>query len=75
MIILARINGNGLSRLETRFDEAERIDALKTQIGEPMEADDADENGLVTHDIDLISIGRMKSASSLKNAQAFLLTR
>ncbi|MGB0511777.1 MAG: 2,3-epoxybenzoyl-CoA dihydrolase [Paracoccaceae bacterium] len=45
--------GNGLSRLETRFlDEAERIDALKTQIGEPMEADDADENGLVTMILD-----------------------
>ena len=45
--------GNGLSRLETRFlDEQERIDALKTQIGEPMEADDADENGLVTMILD-----------------------
>ncbi len=45
--------GNGLSRLETRFlDEHERIDALKTQIGEPMEADDADENGLVTMILD-----------------------
>jgi benzoyl-CoA-dihydrodiol lyase len=31
--------GNGLSRLETRFlDQAERIEALKEQIGEPMEA-------------------------------------
>ena len=39
--------GNGLSRLETRFlDEAERIDALKSHIGEPMEADDADETVL-----------------------------
>ena len=45
--------GNGLSRLETRFlDEQERIDALKTQIGEPMKADDADENGLVTMILD-----------------------
>ena len=45
--------GNGLSRLETRFlDEQARIDALKTQIGEPMEADDADENGLVTMILD-----------------------
>ena len=45
--------GNGLSRLETRFlDEQERIDGLKTQIGEPMEADDADENGLVTMILD-----------------------
>lgn len=45
--------GNGLSRLETRFlDEQERIDALKTKIGEPMEADDADENGLVTMILD-----------------------
>jgi len=45
--------GNGLSRLETRFlDEAERIDALKTHIGEPMEADGADENGLVTMILD-----------------------
>ena len=45
--------GNGLSRLETRFlDEAERINALKSHIGEPMEADDADENGLVTMILD-----------------------
>ena len=45
--------GNGLSRLETRFlDEAERIDALKSHIGEPMEADDADESGLVTMILD-----------------------
>jgi benzoyl-CoA-dihydrodiol lyase len=45
--------GNGLSRLETRFlDEAVRIDALKSYIGEPMEADDADENGLVTMILD-----------------------
>jgi benzoyl-CoA-dihydrodiol lyase len=45
--------GNGLSRLETRFlDEAERIDALKSHVGEPMEADDADENGLVTMILD-----------------------
>ena len=45
--------GNGLSRLETRFlDEAERIEALKTHIGEPMEADDANENGLVTMILD-----------------------
>ena len=45
--------GNGLSRLETRFlDEREHIDALKGQIGEPMEADDASENGLVTMILD-----------------------
>lgn len=45
--------GNGLSRLETRFlDEAERIDTLKSHVGEPMEADDADENGLVTMILD-----------------------
>ena len=45
--------GNGLSRLQTRFlDEAERIDALKSHVGEPMEADDADENGLVTMILD-----------------------
>jgi benzoyl-CoA-dihydrodiol lyase len=45
--------GNGLSRLETRFlDQAERIEALKEQIGEPMEADDASENGLVTMILD-----------------------
>ena len=45
--------GNGLSRLETRIlDEVERIAALKAQIGEPMEADDADENGLVTMILD-----------------------
>ena len=45
--------GNGLSRLETRFlDEAERIEALKTHIGEPMQADDASEHGLVTMILD-----------------------
>ena len=45
--------GNGLSRLETRFlDEAERIDTLKSHVGESMEADDADENGLVTMILD-----------------------
>jgi len=45
--------GNGLSRLETRFlDEAKRMDVLKTHIGEPMEADDADESGLVTMILD-----------------------
>ena len=45
--------GNGLSRLETRFlDEAERIEELKTHIGGPMEADDADAKGLVTMILD-----------------------
>lgn len=45
--------GNGLSRLETRFlDEAERIDTLKSHVGESMEADDANENGLVTMILD-----------------------
>jgi benzoyl-CoA-dihydrodiol lyase len=45
--------GNGLSRLETRFlDQAERIEALKEQISEPMEAEDASENGLVTMILD-----------------------
>ena len=45
--------GNGLSRLETRFlDEREHIDALKEQIGEPLEAEDASENGLVTMILD-----------------------
>ena len=45
--------GNGLSRLETRFlDEQDRIEALKAQIGDPMDAEDADENGLVTMILD-----------------------
>ena len=44
--------GNGLLLGNPLLDEAERIDALKTQIGEPMEADDADENGLVTMILD-----------------------
>jgi benzoyl-CoA-dihydrodiol lyase len=45
--------GNGLSRLETRFlDQAELIEALKEQISEPMEAEDASENGLVTMILD-----------------------
>jgi benzoyl-CoA-dihydrodiol lyase len=40
---------NGLSRLETRFlDEADRIADLKTQIGKDLDAQAADEAGLVT---------------------------
>lgn len=40
---------NDLTRLETRFlGEPERVDAAKGQIGEAMEAFDANEHGLVT---------------------------
>ena len=45
--------GNGLTRLETRFlGEADRVVTLKDQIGTPMEASEADENGLVTMILD-----------------------
>ena len=45
--------GNGLSRLETRFlGEPELLDAARDQIGETLEADDADEAGLVTYILD-----------------------
>ena len=45
--------GNGLTRLETRFlGEADRVATLKDQIGTPMEASEADENGLVTMILD-----------------------
>jgi len=47
--------GNGLTRLETRFlGEADRVVTLKDQIGTPMEASEADENGLVTMILDAI---------------------
>ncbi len=40
---------NGLSRLETRFlGEEDAIDSLRTLLGTPLEADDAEEAGLVT---------------------------
>jgi benzoyl-CoA-dihydrodiol lyase len=45
--------GNGLTRLETRFlGEADRVATLKDKIGTPMEASEADENGLVTMILD-----------------------
>jgi len=45
--------GNGLTRLETRFlGEADRVATLKDQIGTPMKASEADENGLVTMILD-----------------------
>ena len=41
--------GNGLSRLQARFlGEPETLEALKGRIGEAIEAEDADEAGLVT---------------------------
>ena len=44
---------NDLTRLETRFlGEPEAVAAAKDQIGEPLEADDADELGLVTYILD-----------------------
>ena len=44
---------NDLTRLETRFlGEPEAVAAAKDKIGEPLEADDADELGLVTYILD-----------------------
>ncbi|MEM7441070.1 MAG: 2,3-epoxybenzoyl-CoA dihydrolase [Pseudomonadota bacterium] len=41
--------GNGITRLETRFlDDAAHIEKLAGSIGEPLEAEEADELGLVT---------------------------
>jgi benzoyl-CoA-dihydrodiol lyase len=41
--------GNGLSRLETRFlGEPDMVEAAKATIGEPQDAEDASEAGLVT---------------------------
>ncbi|MBY6162054.1 2,3-epoxybenzoyl-CoA dihydrolase [Mameliella alba] len=45
--------GNGLTRLETRFlAEPEHVEALKGKIGEALEAEEADEQGLVTMILD-----------------------
>jgi len=42
--------GNDLTRLQTRFlGEPEAVDALKVKIGEPLEAEDAEDAGLVTY--------------------------
>ena len=44
---------NDLSRLDTRFlGEPELVEAAKAKIGEPLEADEADELGLVTYILD-----------------------
>ncbi|NDH27213.1 MAG: benzoyl-CoA-dihydrodiol lyase, partial [Rhodobacteraceae bacterium] len=44
---------NGLSRLETRFlGEPQQIDALRDQIGLPLDAEEADALGLVTMILD-----------------------
>ena len=44
---------NGLSRLETRFlGEPNQVEKLKSSIGEPLEAEDAEELGLVTYAFD-----------------------
>ena len=41
--------GNGLSRLESRFlAESSRVDALRTEIGKPLDAETAESLGLVT---------------------------
>jgi benzoyl-CoA-dihydrodiol lyase len=41
--------GNGLTRLQTRFlGEPETLDDLKARIGKPLEAEEAEELGLVT---------------------------
>jgi len=45
--------GNDITRLQTRFlAEPEHVEALKTQIGETLEADSARELGLVTYAFD-----------------------
>ncbi|WP_421904813.1 2,3-epoxybenzoyl-CoA dihydrolase [Mameliella sp.] len=45
--------GNGLTRLETRFlGEPEHVEELKGKIGEALEAEEADEQGLVTMILD-----------------------
>lgn len=45
--------GNGLSRLETRFlGTPEMVEAARGHIGEPLEAEEADEAGLVTFILD-----------------------
>ena len=45
--------GNGLSRLETRFlGEPQQLEALRAQIGSPLEAEDAYALGLVTMILD-----------------------
>jgi benzoyl-CoA-dihydrodiol lyase len=45
--------GNGLTRLQTRFlGEPEHVEKLKGSIGEALEAEDADELGLVTMILD-----------------------
>ncbi len=45
--------GNGLTRLETRFlGEPESVDVARTRLGEKLEADEANELGLVTMILD-----------------------
>ena len=45
--------GNDISRLQTRFlAEPEHVESLKSSIGEALEAEDADELGLVTMILD-----------------------
>ena len=45
--------GNGLSRLETRFlGEPEALEAARDRIGEPLEAEEADDLGLITFAFD-----------------------
>lgn len=45
--------GNDLTRLQTRFlGTPEQVEKLKSSIGEPLEAEDADELGLITYAFD-----------------------
>jgi len=45
--------GNGLSRLQTRFlGEPETVDTLRDRVGEALEADEADDLGLITYAFD-----------------------
>ncbi|MEM6373218.1 MAG: 2,3-epoxybenzoyl-CoA dihydrolase [Pseudomonadota bacterium] len=44
--------GNDLTRLQTRFYGADGLDEIRDRMGEPLEAEDADELGLVTMILD-----------------------
>jgi len=44
--------GNDLTRLETRFYGVDGLDDIRSRMGEPLEAEDADELGLVTMILD-----------------------
>jgi hypothetical protein len=67
---------NGLTRLETRFlGEPEAVEAAKARkAGEMLDAEEADELGLVSFAL-TISTGKTRCASSSKSAPASLPMR